>query len=332
MKNKKLNVFIIFILTLVVLYFALKDDYDEIIPLLFNANILWLLASYLLVLIYTFLKSVVTNDIISLFKQYGLVNTFKLQLMTFFFNSITPFSTGGQPFQIYVLKKNNLTLTQASNIVVQESIIHQISLSVIVVITILLNVFLNIYKLDFSLYFFLVIGFLLNAVAVIILFILAYGKKIDYKFTKLVINILFKLKIIKSKEEKIKKWEDYIEEFNDASKNLLINKKRFIKLVFINSLAMVCLYISPLIILFSLGNYSAFNGIISIVLVSFVSIISCFVPLPGGSLGQEYLFNLFFAYYVSNPILSSLMILWRLITYYLPMIVGAVIFNVNRKN
>lgn len=331
MKKKNLNIFIIIILTIIVLYFSLKDNYKEILNLLFQAKIGWILIGYLLVFIYTFLKSVVTKEIINSFKEYGVIKTLKLQLMTFFFNAVTPFSSGGQPFQIYVLNKNNLSLAAATNIVVQETIIHQIALSIILLITILLNMVLNIYNLDFSIAILLLIGFLFNAITIIFLFILAYGKKIDSKFIKIIISVLYKIKIIKKKEEKIEKLEKHILEFNIASKNLLNNKKRFIKLIFINVLAIVCLYLAPLVILFSLGEYQRFNGITSIVLVSFVSIISCYVPLPGGTIGEEYLFNLFFGIYVNNPVLNSLMILWRLVTYYLPMIVGAIIFNTNKK-
>jgi len=332
MKNKKLNVIIIIFLTLVVLYFALKDDYKQILALLFQANIGWIFIGYVLVVCYTFLKSLVTNEIINSFKEYGIIETFKLQLMTFFFNAITPFSSGGQPFQIYVLNKNKIKLTSATNIVVQETIIHQISLSIILIMTMFLNIILNIYNLDFYMFMLLLIGFLLNAVVIVFLFIIAYGKKIDNTFIKFIITILYKLKIIKNKDEKLKKWEENIHDFNIASKNLLKDKKKFIKLVFINAIAIVCLYLVPLTTLFSLGEYKAFDGIISIVLVSFVSIICCFVPLPGGAIGQEYLFALFFGIYIKNPLLSSLMILWRLITYYLPMIVGAIIFNLNKRN
>ena len=133
----------------------------------------------------------------------------------------------------------------------------------------------------------MLISFLLNAIAIILLFVFAYGKKIDNTFIKLIISILYKIKIIKNKEDKLKEWEDKISDFNIASKNLLKDKKRFIKLILINTIAIVCLYLVPLTTLFSLGEYKAFNGIISIVLVSFVSIICCFVPLPGGTIGQE---------------------------------------------
>ena len=99
----------------------------------------------------------------------------------------------------------------------------------------------------------------------------------------------------------------------------------------LNCFALICLYIVPLNVLFSLGNYNGFDGVTAIVLISFVSIISSYIPLPGGMGGQEYLFILLFGLYVDKPLLSSLMLLWRFLTYYLPMIVGAVIFNLKNK-
>ena len=67
MKNKLINIIIIIVLTLVVLYFSLKDNYNEIITLLLNADIRWLFIGYLFVLSYTFFKAIITNDIINNF-------------------------------------------------------------------------------------------------------------------------------------------------------------------------------------------------------------------------------------------------------------------------
>ncbi len=331
MKNKKLNILIIFILTLLVLYFSLKDDYREILHILVNAKIWWLLVAYFFVTVYTFFKAVVTNEIISSFKKADVKETFKLQLMTFFFNSVTPFASGGQPFQIYVLKKDKLSLTQATNVVVQETLVHQVAFSIVMTLTIALNCIFNIYTFDYTLGFFVAIGFLINAVAIVLLAVLAYSKKTATKCISLAINLLAKIKMVKHKEEKLEKWNGRIERFNQASKTLLASKKKLAYMIFMNSLAIICLYITPLIILFSLGDYTSLTIMSSVVLVSFVSIVSSFVPLPGGSLGQEYLFTVFYAGYVQNAMLSSLMILWRVLTYYVPMIIGAIIFNIRNK-
>lgn len=330
MKKKFINVILIIIFTLIVLYFSLKDNYDEIIELLLNSDIRWLFIGYLFVLSYTFLKSIVTNNIINKFKKFNLKKTFNLQLMTFFFNAITPFSTGGQPFQVYVLKKNKLSLSDGTNVIIQESIIHQIALIIVGILAIIINYLFDIYHLEGIIFIFLVLGFGLNILIIFLLFLISHSNKIDKLITKYIVKLLTFLKVIKNKQI-LNKLHNTIDNFNYNSKILLKNKKRFIKLILINCIALLCLYIVPLTILFSYNNYISFDGIIAITLVSFISIISSYVPLPGGIGGQEYLFILMFGLYVNQPLLSSLMIMWRFITYYLPMIVGAVIFNIKNK-
>lgn len=331
MKSKFINIIIIVVLTLFVLYFSLKDYYSEIITSLFNADIRWLLVSYLFVLSYTFFKTVITNDIINKFTKYSFLKTFSLQIMTFFFNAVTPFSTGGQPFQIYVLNKNNVSLPQGTNIIIQESIVHQIAIILVGFLAIILNLILGICKIEGVVLWFLIIGFLANVLILFLLFIVSYSKKINKSLIKIVINLLTFLRLIKKKNELINKLNKKIEDFTNNSKILLKDKKRFVKLIIINCIALFCLYIVPLTILFSLGDYSSFDGMTAIILVAFISIISSYIPLPGGMGGQEYLFVLLFDLYIDKPILSTLMLLWRFTTYYLPMIIGAVLFNIRQK-
>lgn len=331
MKKRTLNLLIIVIFTLIVLYFSLKDNYHEIITSILNADIRWLFISYLLVLGYTFLKAIVTNNIINNFKGYGIKKTFSLQLMTFFFNAVTPFSTGGQPFQVYVLKKNKLTLSEGTNVVIQESIIHQIAIIIVGFLTIIINQIFKICPIDGIIFVLLIVGFLANLLVLVLLFVVSYGKKIDKLLIGWVVNLLTFFKIVKDKEKQTKKLNKSIENFNVNARLLISNKKKFIKLILLNCLAFMCLYIVPLTVLFSLGNYNSFDGVTAIVLVSFVSIISSYVPLPGGIGGQEYLFVTLFGFYLQKPLLSTLMLLWRFITYYLPMIVGAIIFNIKQK-
>ena len=331
MKNKLINIIIIIVLTLVVLYFSLKDNYNEIITLLLNADIRWLFIGYLFVLSYTFFKTIITNDIINKFRTYGFIKTFSLQIMTFFFNAVTPFSSGGQPFQIYVLKKNNVPISDGTNIIMQESIIHQIAVIIVGLITLTLNQFFKVCDVKGIILTFLAIGFLINILVLGLLFLISYSKKINKSLIKWFINLLTVLRLVKNKQQLLSKLNKTIENFTNNSKILLKDKKRFVKLVGINCIALFCLYIVPLTILFSFGDYNSFDGMTAIILVSFVSIISSYIPLPGGMGGQEYLFVLLFGLYVNQPLLSSLMLLWRFITYYLPMIIGAIIFHIKQK-
>ena len=65
----------------------------------------------------------------------------------------------------------------------------------------------------------------------------------------------------------------------------------------------------------------------------YVYLISAFVPIPGGSGGIEFSFSKFFSpIVISNSVISASLILWRFITYYVPMIIGAIVLNFFRKH
>lgn len=324
---KKRNVILLLILTILILYFNLKNNFIEVLNAILNVNIFWIIISYLLVLSYTFLKSVTTQNIINKFNKMPFRKTFLIQMVTFFFNAVTPFSSGGQPFQVYMFNKSGNSIIDSTNIVIEETIIHQISLVLVGFLTLLLNLFFNVCKLNKFLYIILILGFCINVIIIVLLLIISNAKKLD----KILINLMIKFVSFFKKVDNQEKIYNSIEKFNTNSKILLKDKYRFIKLVCINSFALICLYLVPLTLLFSFNDYTSFNGFISIVIVSFTSIISSFIPLPGGVVGQEYIFKTLFSSYINDPLLSTLMIIWRFITYFLPLIVGAIIFNLKQK-
>ena len=65
--------------------------------------------------------------------------------------------------------------------------------------------------------------------------------------------------------------------------------------------------------------------------IAYVMIIGSFVPIPGGTGGIEYSFIFFFQYLISGSILHAAMLVWRLISYYLGMIFGAIALSLYRK-
>ena len=78
-------------------------------------------------------------------------------------------------------------------------------------------------------------------------------------------------------------------------------------------------------------DYSSLNAINTVTASAYVYVIGAFVPIPGASGGIEYGFTQFFGNFIKLSKISAVLLLWRFITYYFGVIVGALIFTFEKK-
>lgn len=326
------NYLILIFVTGIVLYFSLKDNYKETLEILKSVNKVWILVAIFLVASYWFFKAISLNKIIKKFKnEFGFRKTFSFILKINFFNAITPFASGGQPYELYYLKKEKIKMADVTTIVIQKFVIYQIALVLLGILAIIFNHMFQIFKSNDLLKQLVTIGFVVNFFVTVILFVLAFTKKINKFVINIVIKVMFKLKIVKDCKEKINKFNNYINDIYLGTKKLLENKREFIGLICLNLMSLICLYLVPLALLYSTGDYTSYNGLIAIVSSAYVMLIGSFVPIPGGSGGLEFGFLKFYGSFVKGGTLTAIMIMWRFVTYYIPMIIGAIALNIKGK-
>ena len=109
------------------------------------------------------------------------------------------------------------------------------------------------------------------------------------------------------------------------------NKKNVLLGILVNIMALIFLYSVPIILIKGIDVSANINYITSLVAVSYVMLIGSFVPIPGGSGGIEYGFIHFYGYFLSNSVLVSVMLIWRVVTYYIGMIFGGILIPLYKK-
>lgn len=331
--KKILNIVIIVLITSLVLYFSLKDNFTDIIDQILNINIFWLIIAFLFVIGYWFLRSCAAHTFIKMVdKKMKFRSSVLLMLRTQFVNAITPFATGGQPYQIYYLKKCGMSLTNSTVVIVENFIVYQIALVLLGLIALISNLIFDIFGKNQLLSKLIAIGFAMNTLIIVFLFIISFCRKINKKLINIGITILTKLRIVKDKDKQLEKWNETINQFHASATVLLKHKSKFFLTILYNFLALIGLYIIPLIVLFAMGDYSSMNGFEVIVSSAYVMLIGSFVPIPGGSGGLEYGFMSFYSNFLTGSVLPAVMLVWRFITYYFGMIVGAISFYIKRVN
>lgn len=328
MKNFKKNSIILVLITLLILFLILKDDFNNIVHELVNANFLYIILAFICLLLMFVFDGLAYYKIIKSYdKNYSFIKVLRMMIITKFFNGITPFSTGGQPMQVYMLKKDGFRLTKASNIIIQNFIIYQAALVLYGLIAMAINAKFNYFKNITILKDLIILGFLINTGVMIGLFIISFSNKFNHFIVNKSINILSKLKLVKDKETTLNKWNERVDDFHEGATFLKNNKLLCLESFIYNLLSLTAIYVMPYFVIMALGNVNDVTPLKSIVSSAYILIIGSFVPIPGASGGIEYGYLQFFGSFIKGGILKASLLIWRFISYYFPMIIGAIVFN-----
>ena len=330
MKNKKKNIAVIIIISALVVFLVLKDNFTEKIHYLFSINPLCLLLSFTLIIIYWILKGIALHYCVNqVDKKSTIKSGIKLMITTNLFHAITPFASGGQPWQIYRLKKEGIPISKSTNIIIEDFITYQIALVLLGIVAVISNNIFKILPEDSTLGYLVTIGFALNTLIVIVLFIVSFSRKSNRVIIKGTINILSKIKIIKNKEKLLNKSEEYIKNFHDSAKILLKNKFNLTRIILLNFTALTILYLIPFTLMLGLNIYV--NPFYVVVTSAYVMLIDSIIPTPGSTGGLEYGFMSFFKTFINEPKLSIIMIVWRIVTYYFGIFTGIIFLNTYKE-
>ena len=330
LKNKIVIASIILLVTAIVLYFALKDDFNSVVNCFLTMDLKYIFLAFIFFFLFIFFRAFVVYKTVNNKNKFSLKESYKHNLIVQFFNGVTPFSTGGQPMEIYMLSKHNITGAESSTIILQNFIFYQIALVLFGLLAVTYNFFFHIFPKVSLLRHLVLIGFFINTLVAIGLLFVIFSPVVTKSFIFGIIKVLNKLKLVKNKDKQIKKWNDILDDFHNSAKKLSGRRKLVIYGILFNFLGLVCYYIIPLFILFSLHNFQDLNVINTLVSSAYVMVMGAFVPIPGGSGGIEYGFSQFFGNFISGAELSTVLLMWRFITYYFGMILGGILLNFDK--
>ena len=326
-KNIKKNTILLLIITGIVLYIVLKDDFKDIVDALAKIDIKYILLAFLFYALFIVIKGYVNYKITNDKKKLSLKEAIKHNIITQFFNGVTPFSTGGQPMEVYMLMEHDIPIAKATNQTIQSFIFYQIALVICGTIAVVNNFLFPIFPKVRILQLLVLLGFAINVLVVVFLILISRSKRVTNKLSEVSIKILKKLKRKVDEEDIRQKFSDYHEGFKELRKR----KRLFVGGVLLNIISLLCLYIVPMFLLYAMGDFSSLDINSTITASAYVYIIGGFVPIPGASGGIEYGFTKFFGNFIVGHKLSVVLLLWRFITYYVGVIIGALVFNFEKK-
>ncbi len=336
MKKKKYALsLLLFIVLFLVTYFWIFKNYDVnmLIKSLSLCNLKYILLAVFSILMFPLFEAMflisISKDMdikMSLYKALGYVFT------EIYFSGITPSSMGGQPIQMYEMKRDGIDYYKSSIIVLLNTIIYKFTL---IFLLILFLVFYGRLIFGFSSVFniLIILGFLLNLVVIIFFISLVYSKK-TIKFTERMVDFFInKFGFIKNKDIKKKRLDEMVNKYNDLSN---FTKDR--PIIFVKSFIILLLQrISFLLVSYFIYKSFGLNDYSVFAIIAFqvcIVIAADFLPTPGGVMVLEgIILSVNELLYKKDYVLSS-MLLQRSISFYLLILLSFafyLIFHYNKK-
>ena len=344
MSKKKIIRWLILVAAILILLIVLivnLGDIKAIWHMLTNANIGYIFLAIGVVLLYAISYQA---SLIMLtkyrYKKLSVVDAFCISGSEFFFNAITPFSSGGQPFQAYALKRKGMGLSESTSVLLINFISYQICLNSVGLVFIILyynKTFANIGNYIG----FLIAGFTINMIILVLLLLLGLVKPVG-NFFMMLFDLTCKIKFIgKRFGNKRERISNYINNMQNAFKDILKSFKIWILAILTKLLSFVFYYSIPFIALLAIGvEINTSNFMYTLALTSFTLTIAIWVPTPGGSGGVETAFKMLYTPFMENfgyttdeatTISLTIMLVWRFITYYLMIGYGFLLYLIFEK-
>ncbi len=238
-----------------------------------------------------------------------------------YYDNITPAAVGGQPFQIYYMRKNSgLKRGASTSIPVFGMISIQIAF---IIIALFCFIFGGLIHSNPALLFTALIGLLFYAFWPVMVAGVSFFPKQTTKFLKFIVKILAKIKIVKNREKLLQKVEDEADEYVDAVKMILKTKGLFLAVILWSLVYNFLIASIPFFVLTAFGGNVDFMScfVITIAVMSAIY----FIPTPGNSGAAEGTFFVVFSALSSGYIFWA-MLVWRFFSYYIYIILGPIIY------
>ena len=332
--KKGLNFIILVVLIgLTVGIFISNSDFDNFSELIQGTNMSFLLLAFLCMVLYWFFEAYIIHRMKRTLNIKGkYTNSLKLCMIGQYYSSITPFSTGGQPVQVYSLVNDGVPLGTASSLFVNRFLIYQFVMTFYSLFMFALRFNLLYTEADFVLPF-IVLGCIINIIILITIFAFLLNEKLVKSVLSFSLKVLHKLKIVKNIEESESKINKTLLDYKNSIEQMKKDKQTVIQLVLISILQLTISFSITYFVFLAIGLEDVhFLDIIAIQSLHHMAV--SFMPTPGTAGASEGGFYMLFKLIFPKKILSFALLLWRFIDYYLKvMITGLVtlVDFINRK-
>lgn len=328
MENKKKMVFnvtfliIVFVGTIYGVFHG--EDLGELLKILKSVNLLWLLPGVFCVVIFIWGESII---IYYMMRTLGIRlkkwTCFLFSSVGFFFSCITPSASGGQPAQIYYMKKEKIPIPVSTLVLMIVTITYKL---VLVVVGVGLMLFGQgfIHRYLWSIRYVFYLGTALNVFCVTSMLVLVFHPVLARWIMVKGLALLEHTHLLKKRASRLERLNESMNKYRETAVYLKEHKTVLINVFAITLFQRFALFAVTWFVYRSF-DLSGYSGKVILLLQAVISVSVDMLPLPGGMGISEKLFLMIFIPVFGTKLLLPGMILSRGLGYYTELALSAVL-------
>ena len=247
----------------------------------------------------------------------------KYAFVGFFFSSITPSASGGQPAQVYYMKKDNISIASSTLTLLVVIVVYQLVM-VLYAAGMLLSHLGFLASSTPGLRILMVYGFVVNILLIGFITAVIFHDRLVKRVLFGLLHLMHRIRLVKQVEKYEQSLGAMIDEYREGAKFIRKNKLVICKVFLATVLQITLLYLVPYFVYLAFGlSGTPLHTILATQSILTIAVSS--LPLPGAAGASEGGFLSIFKLFFAPALILPAMLIWRGISFYaLVLISGAV--------
>ena len=267
-----------------------------------------------------------------LLRQLGTQSKFShcclFSFVGFFYSAITPSASGGQPMQVFYMRRDGIPGAVSTVVLAIVTITYKLVLVVVGLAVMLLrpsDVISRLGEAEALVY----IGLALNVVFIAILLTAVFHPAVIQHCMKLLFTLLHKIRPFRNPEQVMARVQSSLDRYHGTAAFFRQEPKIIVNVFFITLLQRFCLF-SVVWLTYLAFGLSGENALAMILLQAMISVAVDMLPLPGGMGISETMFLAVFAPIFGPELVLPGMIVCRGISYYTQLVISGMMTVVSQ--
>lgn len=323
-KSQLLGIGFMLILMIASIMYVLKDEsINSVMAAIHSVKAGYILIAIALMLGYIICEGInIWITMRALNKKTSVKDCIEYGFVGFYFSSITPSSSGGQPAQVYFMNRKGISITSSSLGLMILLFAHQLVVMLYGLIALFIKPeFMVSHKAGFHLL--LAYGLISNAIILFGILFLIFSPKLVFKILNTMGKLLYKIRIIKNKDKLREKISQSLEEYERGAIYMKENPKILLYVILVTILQITMLFAIPYVIYlgFGLRKFSMMDLILT---QAILNIAVSSLPLPGAVGASESVFVDMFRNFFGSLVVPG-MLLTRIANFYIVLIISGIV-------